>query len=66
MHMFIHQIESVLLMLEERLTLLENEVRSNKVNMEDNETNFTTKGYNGVSETHKENQTKQANRKRRK
>lgn len=66
MHMFIHQIESVLLMLEERLTLLENEVRSNKVNMEDNEKNFTPKGYNGVRETHKENQTKKANRKRRK
>lgn len=42
-------------MLEERLILLENEVCSNKVNMEDNEINFILKGYNGVREIYKEN-----------
>ncbi|XP_022780759.1 protein Mis18-alpha-like isoform X2 [Stylophora pistillata] len=62
----IHKIESVVLMLLERLTLLEKEVKGNKANMEDDETNLTATGSDSARETQKESDSAKQNRKRRK
>ena len=72
LHLFIQQIESVILMLLERLSLLEEGLNSNKSNREDNDTNLTKTVYNGmdyevpVKDTSEENYMKNPNKKKRK